>query len=131
MLSTREGLDDKHGRAAMAAYEGGLGAAVIGSVSGGVCGRRRLMQEVAGHGDVALTVGVGEQAVVADAMKAGGQHVQQEAAHELVGRDGHHFVARSAVLAVVLPAKCPAYLKAESRPLRAAFSVTLLALHSA
>ena len=33
---------------------------------------------------------VGEQAVVADAMEAVGQDVQQEAAHELAGGEAHH-----------------------------------------
>jgi hypothetical protein len=45
-----------------------------------------LMQQLASGRDVVLAVGVGEQTVVADAMKARGQHVQQEAAHELLGR---------------------------------------------
>ena len=40
--------------------------------------------------------GVGEQPVVADAVKAAGQHVQQEAAYELVGPEGHRLVARLA-----------------------------------
>ena len=62
------------------------------------------MQKIANGGDIVLAVGVGEQAVVADAMKAGGQHVQQEATHELLGGHGHGFVAGSPVFAV-LPAK--------------------------
>ena len=79
MLSAREGLDDEHRRAAMSAHEGGPGTAVIGAAVAGGSGRRwrRLMQKIASGGDVVLAVGVGEQAVVADAMKAGGQHVQQ------------------------------------------------------
>ena len=32
---------------------------------------RRLMQKLASGGDVALTVGVGEQSIVTDAMNAG------------------------------------------------------------
>ena len=60
---------------------------MIGAAVAGVNRRRwrGLMQKIASGGDVALTVGVGEQPVVADAMEAAGQHVQQEAAHELVG----------------------------------------------
>ncbi len=106
-MSPREGLDDEHRRAAVPAYEGGLGAAVIGAAIAGVSGGRwqRLMQKLAGDGDVVLTVGVGEQALVADAVKARGQHVQQEAAHELFGVQGHGFVACAPVLAVVLPAE--------------------------
>jgi hypothetical protein len=38
-------------------------------------------------------------------MKAGGQHVQQEAAHELFGAQAHGFVARPSVFAVALPAE--------------------------
>ena len=63
------------------------------------------MQQFASGGDVALAVGVGEQAVVADAMKARGQHVQQEAAHELFDGQGHGFVAGAPMFAVVLPAE--------------------------
>ncbi len=53
---------------------------------------------------------IAEQAVVADAMEAARQHVQQEAPHELVGLERHGFVARTALLAVVLPAEGDAAL---------------------
>ena len=85
----------------MSAHEGGShgsGGDGLGSSDGD-----RLMQQLANGRDVVLAVGVGEQAVVADAMKARGQYVQQEAAHELVARHGHGFVAGASVLAVVLP----------------------------
>ena len=74
------------------------------------------MQKVASGGDVVLVVGVGEQAVVADPMKAGGQHVQQEAAHELLGPQGHSLVARVAVFAVVLPAEGDAAIITSEEP---------------
>ena len=90
MLSACEGFDDEHRRAAVPAHEGGSGAAVISALVARRGGR--LMQKLASGGDVVLAVGVGEQSVVADAMKAGGQHVQQEAAHELLGGQGHGFV---------------------------------------
>jgi hypothetical protein len=64
-----------------------------------------LMQKVASGSDVVLAVGVGEQAVVADPMKALGQQMQQEAAHELIGLQGHGFVACVSVFAIVLPAE--------------------------
>ena len=50
----------------------GLWAAVIGIAVAGLSGRRgwRLMQELANGGDIVLAAGVGEEAVVADAMKA-------------------------------------------------------------
>lgn len=63
------------------------------------------MQKLASSGDVCLAVGVGEQPVVTDAVKARRQHVQQEAAHELVGGQAHSFVARASMFAVVLPAE--------------------------
>ena len=107
MLSACEGLDDEHRRAAVSANEGGPGAEVIGAVIAGGSGRRwrGLMQKRASGGDVALAFGVGEQSVVTDAMKARGQHVQQEAAHELIGRQAHPFEACTPVFAVVLPAE--------------------------
>jgi hypothetical protein len=51
------------------------------------------MQKIPSSGDIVLAVGVSEQAAVADAMKARWQYVQQEATHELLGRQDHGFVA--------------------------------------
>src|SRR5438270_13750252 len=59
----------------------------------------------------ALTVG--EIAVVADAMEAVGQDVEQEPADELVGAKGHHLLL--VVLAIFLPAE--AY-RPSTRPTR-------------
>ena len=72
MLSPREGLDDEHRGAAVSADEGRPVGSVIGTAVAGLSGRRgwRLMQELANGGDIVLAVGVGEQAVVSDAMKA-------------------------------------------------------------
>src|SRR5450631_3713400 len=53
---------------------------------------------------------IGEQSVVANAMKAAGQNVQQEAADELVGTERHSLVACLARGAVILPAKGDATL---------------------
>ena len=50
-------------------------------------------QHLAGARDVVGTDGAGEQAVVADAVEAAGQHVHQEAADELVGIERHQLVA--------------------------------------
>lgn len=118
MLSAREGLDDEHRRAAVSAHKGGPGAAAIGAAIAGVSGRRwrRLMQKIASSSDIVLAVGVSEQAVVADAMKAGGQHVQQEAAHELFGAQGHGFVASAPVFTVVLPAEGDAAIVQGQKP---------------
>src|SRR5467141_3733964 len=46
---------------------------------------------------------VGEQAVVTDAMEAGWEDVEQEAAHELAGVETHDLAPMTAVLAIVLP----------------------------
>ncbi len=72
MLSAREDLDDEHQCAAMSAQEGGLWATVIGMGiwSGSGWHRRRLMQQLADGGDIVFAIRVGEDAVVADAMKA-------------------------------------------------------------
>jgi hypothetical protein len=107
MLCAGEGLDDEHGRAAVPAHEGGPVGSVAGAIIAGICGKlgRRLMQKLSCGGDVSLAVGVGEQSIVADAVKAARQHVQQEAAHELLGAQAHRFVAHLSMFAVVLPAE--------------------------
>ena len=63
------------------------------------------MQQFARLGEMLAAPGIGEQAVVANAVEAAGQNVQQEAAHELVGAERHRLVARLARGAVVLPAE--------------------------
>ena len=62
--------------------QGGRGSG--GSTAPTGSDRRRDGQQFAGAGDVGLAGGAGEQAVVADAVEAAGQDVQQEAADELV-----------------------------------------------
>ena len=54
---------------------------------------------------MALAGGTGEQAVVADAMKALGQDVEQEAADELVGGQRHALLPVGTGAAVVLVAE--------------------------
>ena len=46
---------------------------------------------------------IGEEAVIADAMEARGQDVKQEAADELIGRDGHDLLPIA--VPIVLPAE--------------------------
>ena len=41
------------------------------------------VQQCAHPGQILTTAGIGEQSVVTDATKADGQHMQQEAAHEM------------------------------------------------
>src|SRR5437879_6252709 len=69
-------------------------------------GRRRRLgdsQQTAAMGQVGGAPAVGEIAVVADAMEAVRQNVEQEAADELVGAKGHHLLL--VVVAIILPAE--------------------------
>jgi hypothetical protein len=50
-----------------------------------------------------LAVAITQEAIVADAVEAVGEYVEQEATNELVGRQGHGFLL--AVLAIVLVAE--------------------------
>jgi hypothetical protein len=50
--------------------------------------RSPRIEQLARPGDVVGTGGAGEQAVVADAVEAAGEDVDEEAADELVGRQG-------------------------------------------
>ena len=78
-------------------------------------------EQFAGARDVVGAGGLGEQAVVADAVEAVGQDVDQEAADELVGGERHHLVAVAAFEPVVLPLKVtPLSSKAISRLLEMA-----------
>ena len=64
---------------------------------------RRRVEQLAAERQLLGAMAVGEEAVVADAMEAVRQGVQQEAADELVGGEGHHL--RLAVMAIVPPAE--------------------------
>ena len=48
-------------------------------------------------------VAVGEEAIVANAMEAGRQHVEQEAPYELADVEAHDFALVMAALPIVLP----------------------------
>jgi hypothetical protein len=59
------------------------------------CGRSGDdVQQLARLGEMLSAPGIGERPVVADTVKAAGQNMQQEAAHELIGTKCHRFVAR-------------------------------------
>jgi putative ABC transport system substrate-binding protein len=60
---------------------------------------------VAAHRELLITgaLAAGEQAIVADAVKACGQHVHEKAADELVDGERHHLVAFAPFESVVLP----------------------------
>ena len=105
LLSAQEGLDDKHGAAAARAgmlwlfWLLGRGA---GSFDG-VDRDERHCEQLAGTSDILGAGLAGEQAVVADAMKALWQYMHQEAADELGGIERHHLVSLGAFDAVILP----------------------------
>src|SRR5579864_8132316 len=79
----------------------------ISSGGGGPSGRRNG-QQLAAECKFAGTMAVGEEAVVPDAMEAIRQGVQQEAADELIGIEGHDL--RFAVMPIILPAEGDAAL---------------------
>src|SRR5437667_12774118 len=60
-------------------------------------------------GQLGSAMTVGEIAVVADAMEAVRQNVEQEAADELVGAKGHHLLL--VVVAIILPAEADLALR--------------------
>ena len=84
----------------MPAHEGGLalGGRLVGvdvdrlQARGG-----RLPQLFAHGGEAGAAMAVGQQAVVPDAVQAGGQHVQQEAAHELGDKSSQQADIRRAI----------------------------------
>ncbi len=83
-MSRLEGLDDDHSSAAAGARLGeGLHLVVIVIGARFILGRRHL-EQVPGAGEVLGAPAIGEQAVVADAVEAVGEHVDEEAADELV-----------------------------------------------
>ena len=58
-------------------------------------------EQLAAEGKLVTTPAIGEKAVVADAVEAVGQAVQEKAPDELLGIKRHHF--DFAVLPIVLP----------------------------
>src|SRR4029079_14060912 len=99
-----EALDDDHAAAA-ARTRTRQHALLIGR---GGCGRLRLFcggwrgEQLARARDVGSTVGFGKQPVVPDAVKALGQNVDEEAADELVGCEGHSLVTGRPIEPIVL-----------------------------
>src|SRR5215472_11372166 len=104
-----EGFDDDHRCTTVRADEGGLnGDTRVRQLWFGCVGED--VQQFTCLGEMLAACGIGDEAIVADAMKAAGQNVQQEAAHELVGVEGHGLVAGPAFGAVILPAEGDATL---------------------
>jgi len=105
--AAREGLDDDH--AAAAAWTCRLVA--IGSIGiGGLALGLWPSEQLAGTRDVVGAGGLGQQAVVADAVEALGQDVDEESADELVCGECHALVSVSALDSVVLPLEGDAVL---------------------
>ena len=82
-----------------------MGFVVVGGII--LCsGLRRLWgdtEQLAHAHQVAGAPGVGEQAVMADTVEALGQNMDEEAANELMGCQGHDLVAGASFISIVLP----------------------------
>ena len=78
---------------------GVAGAVGIGGLD--VC--RRHVEQLPRLRDVVGAPAIGEETVVADAMEAAGQHVDEEAADELGDGERHHLGPFAALGPVVLP----------------------------
>src|ERR1700730_9750061 len=100
-----EGLDNDHMPAAagtsppLFAFVTTIGAAALAA-------RRRWVgeaEELTGQCDVVGPVGIGEEAAVTDAVEPVGQHMDEEAADELVSVERHELVTGVALGPVILP----------------------------
>jgi hypothetical protein len=96
-----EDLDDDHATAA--AWTARLG--LIDGGSGGLAFRFCNGEQFTRSGDVVGARAAGEQAVVADAVEAVRQDVDQEAADELGGSKCHDLLAVATIGAIVLPSE--------------------------
>src|SRR5665647_3957453 len=73
------------------------------------CSTHRCVEQFAGARDVANPSAAGEEAVVAAAMEAGRQYMDQEAADELAGGERHGLLPMAATGAIVLPFEADAF----------------------
>src|ERR1700730_1356973 len=95
-----EDLDDDHAAAAARTWmRERLGAICIT----GLALRNGYLEQFSRPRDVLAALGAGEQAVVADAVEAGRQHVDEEASDELVCGECHRLVSIATFDAIVLP----------------------------
>ena len=103
LAAALEGLDDDHAAAAAWAWmlvhavRRAWWAASMASI-----GEQRHREQFARVRNVFGSVAVGEQPIVADAVEALRQHVDQEAADELVGGERHRLVAARPLDPIVL-----------------------------
>src|SRR5258707_655805 len=100
-----EYVDDDHRRTAVPANEGWRRRDCDYVVGTAADTGRRDAQQLAYLREVLAPRGVRQQTVMAYAMQAAGQYVQQEPAHELICLERHGLVACASVNAVVLPAE--------------------------
>ena len=114
-----EGIDDEHRRTTVLADERGRNG------GNGLIALRRFssfgyhVQQLTRACQIAFAPGIGDQSIVTDAVKAAGQNVQQETAHELLGIERHHLVARLALGSVVLPAEAhTTFIEGDQPPVR-------------
>ena len=105
LAATREGLDDDH--AATAAWARHWQCTGLVGFGGGIemlLSVLRRGEQLASTSDIGGAVfAIGEQAVVADAMQALGQHMDQEAPDELMRGQRHGLVAAGPLDPVILP----------------------------
>ncbi len=64
-----------------------------------------MTEDLAAEVNALTTVAVGEKAEVAHAVKAVGQHMQQEASDEFVRMKAHNLLAIAPVTTIILPAE--------------------------
>src|SRR5271165_664801 len=102
-----EGLDDPHATAATRARRRvAVGRTMLVVIVAGEFHRsRRHLKELSTQREFLGTVAVCKQAIMANAMEAIREHVEQEPAHELARVEPHELVFVMSVLAVILPAK--------------------------
>ena len=80
-----------------------VGLGVVGSPGLGLC--RRHVEQMARSGDVVGARATGEEAIVADAVEATRQDVDQETADELAGGECHDLLTITTFGAIVLPSE--------------------------
>ena len=100
-----KGLDDDHAPAAARARVP-LFVCVPASGAIALAARRGWVghaKELAGQCDAGGPIAVGQEAIVTDAVKPVGQHMDQEAADELVGIERHQLVASVGLGPIILP----------------------------
>jgi hypothetical protein len=99
LLTGFEGLDDDHGSAACGAgLLEGIGLVIALWVGVGFVVGRRDVEQLSGSGQVLGPAAVGGEAIMADAVKARGEHVEEKASDELGKRRMNSGIGRAMVL---------------------------------